>query len=47
MPVTHGVTEGGSDGIWLAKRAEGVGRVEIPCDGGLSRPVDFLEIEGV
>jgi hypothetical protein len=30
-----------------AKRAEGVDRVEIPCDRGLQRPVDFLEIEGV
>jgi hypothetical protein len=30
-----------------AKRAEGVGRVQIPSDRGLQHPVDFLEIESV
>ena len=29
------------------KRAEGVGRVQIPSGGGLTRPRRFLEIEGV
>ncbi len=30
-----------------AKRAEGVGRVQSPSDGGLARPVNFLETKGV
>ncbi len=29
------------------RRAEGVGRVQIPSGEGLARPVDFVEIEGV